>query len=50
MAKDPVCGMQIDDKEAAGKSDYKGETYSFCSPICQQKFEHKPEQYAKKTA
>ncbi|MGZ7060912.1 MAG: YHS domain-containing protein [Candidatus Angelobacter sp.] len=50
MTKDPVCGMQIDEKQAAGKSDYKGQTYYFCSPGCKQKFEQKPDQYAKKTA
>jgi Cu+-exporting ATPase len=48
MTKDPVCGMQIDEKQAAGKSDYKGQTYHFCSPSCKQKFEQKPDQYAKK--
>jgi YHS domain-containing protein len=50
MTKDPVCGMQIDEKQAAGKSDYKGQTYYFCSSSCKQKFEQKPDQYAKKTA
>lgn len=32
MAKDPVCGMEIDPKEAAGKSQCKGVTYYFCGP------------------
>ena len=27
MVKDPVCGMMIDEKTAAGKSEYQGETY-----------------------
>ncbi len=30
MVKDPVCGMEIDPKEAAGKSEYQGQTYYFC--------------------
>ncbi|MDA8239331.1 MAG: heavy metal translocating P-type ATPase [Nitrospiraceae bacterium] len=40
--KDPVCGMQIEDKEAAGTSTYKGETYYFCSTSCRDKFVRNP--------
>ncbi|MBP1694589.1 MAG: hypothetical protein H6Q37_2472, partial [Chloroflexi bacterium] len=29
MAKDPVCGMDIDPKTAAGESEYQGQTYYF---------------------
>ncbi len=50
MTKDPVCGMQIDEKNAAGKSEHQGQTFYFCSPACKQKFDQNPEQYAKKTA
>jgi Cu+-exporting ATPase len=50
MTKDPVCGMQIDEEQAASKIDYKGETYYFCSAGCKQKFEASPQQYARKTA
>jgi YHS domain-containing protein len=28
---DPVCGMDIDPVTAAGTSEYKGQTYYFCS-------------------
>jgi Cu+-exporting ATPase len=45
MAKDPVCGMDVDEKKAAGKSDYKGQTYYFCSPGCQKSFDKEPEKY-----
>lgn len=45
MAKDPVCGMQVDKKTPAGKSEYQGVTYYFCSPSCKQSFDEKPEQY-----
>lgn len=34
MTKDPVCGLQIDEKQAAAKGAYKGRTYYFCSPTC----------------
>jgi YHS domain-containing protein len=50
MTKDPVCGMQIDERQASGNADYQGQTYYFCSPGCQQKFEQNPDQYARKTA
>jgi len=50
MRKAPVCGMQIDQKQAAGKSEHKGQTFYFCSLGCKQKFDQKPEQYANKTA
>ncbi len=43
--KDPVCGMKIDETLAKFKSDYKGETYSFCSLSCKKKFDEKPEKY-----
>lgn len=45
MAKDLVCGMQVNEKTAAGKREYKGETYYFCSSGCQAAFEKEPEKY-----
>lgn len=47
MAKDIVCGMQVDDKKAAGTSNYKGKTYYFCSVSCKEKFEKNPENFIK---
>jgi Cu+-exporting ATPase len=44
---DPVCGMQIDEEDAAGKAEYEGTTYYFCSQACRQKFEANPAQYVK---
>jgi membrane fusion protein, copper/silver efflux system len=52
-AKDPVCGMEVDQgkAQAAGKlSNYNGKTYYFCSDQCQRKFEANPESYLKKVA
>ena len=43
--KDPVCGMDIDPSTAAGKSDYKDQTYYFCSPGCKKDFDKEPEKY-----
>lgn len=48
MAKDPVCGMEIDEKTAAGKSEYKGKTYYFCSAGCKKSFDKDPEKYVGK--
>jgi len=39
MEKDPVCGMEVDPKTAAGKSEYQGHTYYFCSPGCKRDFD-----------
>ncbi len=43
--KDPVCGMDIDPKTAAGQSEYKGQTYYFCSAGCKKSFDKEPEKY-----
>jgi YHS domain-containing protein len=48
MAKDPVCGMDVDENKAAGTAEYIGKKYYFCSPACKAKFEKTPDQYAKK--
>lgn len=46
--KDPVCGMMVDEKSAAGTSDYKGKRYYFCSKDCKTEFDENPEDYADK--
>ena len=48
MAKDPVCGMQVDEKKAAGQSTYQGKTYYFCAVSCKMRFDQNPAQYASK--
>ena len=45
MEKDPVCGMLIDVKQAAGKRVYKEKLYYFCSSICLARFDKEPERY-----
>lgn len=47
MVKDPVCGMDVEPKTAAGKSDYQGQTYYFCSPGCKKAFDREPGKYVK---
>ena len=48
MAKDPVCGMIVDEKKAKFKSDYNGKTIYFCSPRCKVAFDKNPAKYAGK--
>jgi YHS domain-containing protein len=45
MAKDPVCGMTVDEQSAAGTSEYQGQTYYFCSNGCKAAFDKEPEKY-----
>ena len=45
MAKDMVCGMDMDEKKAPAKSEYKGKTYYFCAPGCKHTFDANPEKY-----
>ncbi len=42
---DVVCGMDIDPATAVGKSEYKGQTYYFCSAGCKRAFDKDPEKY-----
>lgn len=46
LPKDPVCGMDVDPKTAAGKSEYQGQTYYFCSVGCKKAFDKEPAKYA----
>lgn len=48
MAKDPVCGMEVDPKATPYKAAYKGEVYYFCSANCKKAFEEDPERYLKR--
>ncbi len=49
MVKDPVCGMNVDEKKATDKSLYQGRTYYFCSPGCKQAFDKEPQKYVGQT-
>jgi len=45
MAKDPVCGMEIDEKKVVASFVYEGKTYYFCAQACKRAFERDPEKY-----
>jgi hypothetical protein len=42
-AKDPVCGMQVEQAAAPGTARHAGQTYYFCSDHCQRRFTDSPE-------
>lgn len=43
--KDPVCGMEIEEKSAAGTHEHKGQLYYFCSTHCLEQFKREPEKF-----
>ena len=47
MAKDPVCGMEVYENNAAITPEYKGKTYYFCAAGCKKTFDTEPEKYLK---
>ena len=48
MEKDPVCGMIVKTDEAAGRSEYQGKHFFFCSVSCKERFDHNPQTFAVK--
>jgi len=46
VAKDPVCGMNVDISKDHATSQHQGETYHFCSDACKDKFDQGPALYA----
>jgi YHS domain-containing protein len=47
MAKDPICGMMVNEKTAKFKSDFGGQTFYFCNASCKTTFDKNPAKYAK---
>ena len=45
LAKDPVCGMNVDPATAASTVAHAGNTYYFCSRGCGEKFKAAPEKF-----
>ena len=44
-AKDPVCGMTVDEAQAAGSAEHGGRRYYFCSKHCLAQFKAEPAKY-----
>jgi Cu+-exporting ATPase len=47
MAKDPACGMEVDEQKAAATYEYEGRTYYFCSAGCKEEFSQDPGKFVK---
>jgi len=47
MARDPVCGMMVDEKKTKYVFEYKLRRYYFCSEACRDLFKSNPEKYIK---
>jgi P-type Cu+ transporter len=45
LARDPVCGMNVDPATSKHRFDYRGETFHFCSSGCRTKFAADPKIY-----
>lgn len=45
LAKDPVCGMQVDPSGALFSSEYEGQIYYFCASGCLRTFKRQPKDY-----
>ncbi len=45
MARDPVCGMEVDEDQTKHQFQYMGETYYFCASRCRTSFEQDPEKH-----
>lgn len=45
MPSDPVCGMEVDVKRAAGTRTHNSTKFYFCSPECVAKFDKDPHRY-----
>ncbi|MCK5628611.1 YHS domain-containing protein [Candidatus Bathyarchaeota archaeon] len=46
MAKDPICGMEVDEATAKYKTEHKGKTYYFCNESCKTTFDKNPAKFA----
>jgi Cu+-exporting ATPase len=49
MAKDPVCGMDVDPHTAKHRAEHGGRIYYFCNPRCREKFIAEPARYLDKS-
>ncbi len=45
MAKDPVCGMTVQEDRAAATAVYQGKAYYFCAVGCKDEFLKNPQRY-----
>lgn len=48
MERDPVCRMEVTDKQNSDKTIFNSKEYFFCSTFCKVLFEDDPGRYLKK--
>jgi P-type Cu+ transporter len=46
LARDPVCGAEVEEDEAAATAVYQDKDYFFCSSECKEKFDRDPGAFA----
>ena len=49
MARDPVCGMDVDPATAAAHREHKGQSYHFCSVNCVGQFDADPQRFVQRS-
>ena len=47
MAKDPVCGMAVNEATAKWSSEHQGRMFYFCSSSCKATFDRNPAKFAR---
>jgi len=50
MTIDPVCGMEIDEKQSEFQMMFAGMKYSFCSDECRKEFAERPDEFVETAA
>ena len=50
MTEDPVCGMDVDEKNAEFQTQVAGKKYFLCSEECKKEFQDKPEDFVETAA
>ncbi|MFW9982794.1 MAG: YHS domain-containing protein [Candidatus Thorarchaeota archaeon] len=50
MVKDPVCGLDVNEKITKFYSDYMGKRYYFCDQSCKKSFDNSPHFYSQHRA
>ncbi len=45
MAKDPVCGMEVDENVSTVKSNVEGTVFHFCCANCKARFDKNPSKF-----
>ncbi|HET6181892.1 MAG TPA: YHS domain-containing protein [Candidatus Sulfotelmatobacter sp.] len=50
MAMDPVCGIEVDERNPEFQTQFAGKKYFFCSEDCRKEFESEPQEYVETAA